>query len=200
MYMSFSVYLNSFDGTKIVAGNTNQIEYNFAFDFTPPHDGGYKVYMTFASQIFEHRTAGYTFEDIYVNVQLGATNSYTPQGLYTGTKNNSVLGVVRVANTNRTLQTQINPGTTTATANIPASSETTAYTLTTTEVTPVTFEFRPTRLTLFAGHNENPPVYLPSKPRQNQFLVSLATINGTLQNEPEFQNTDYGLILTFEAV
>jgi len=198
--MSFSVYLNSFEGTKIVAGNTNQIEYNFAFDATPPHEGGYNVYMTFASQIFDQRTALYTFQDIYVNAQLGAMNSYTPQGLYTGTKNNTVLGVVRPTNTNRTLQTQINPGTTTATANIPANSQTNAYTLTTSEVTPLTFDFRPTRLTLFAGHNENPPVYIKTKPRQNQFLVSLATINGTLQTEPEFLNTDYGIILTFEAV
>jgi hypothetical protein len=198
--MSFSVYLNSFEGTKIVAGNTNQIEYNFAFDFTPPHDGGYNVYMTFVSNFFEERVAGFTFGDIYVNAQLGAVNSYTPQGLYTGTKNNSVLGVVRIGNKNRSNQLQQNPGTTTATANIPANSETNAYTLTTTEVTPLTYEFNPSRLALFAGHNENPPVYLQRKPCQNQFLVSLATINGTLQIEPEFQNTDYGLILTFEAV
>ena len=50
--MSFSVYLNSVNGTQAVAGQVNQIQYNFDWRNTPAHEGGYKVYMSFASEQF----------------------------------------------------------------------------------------------------------------------------------------------------
>jgi len=206
--MSFSIDLNSVEGRKIVVGNTNQIEYNFAFDKTPEHKGAYKVYMTFCSQFFPTRVFGYFFKDIYVNVNLGVCNSYTPTGLYTGTKNNSVLGVVRVDRfedfvTQYNPATGIPPGPVAAnilTANFPANSATNAFTLTTTGVMPSTYSFQPANQTIYSGWTDNPPVYLTTKPTNNQFLVSLTNITGALQQEAEFQNTDYGLILTFEAV
>lgn len=206
--MSFSIYLNSTEGRKIVVGNTNQIEYNFAFDKTPEHKGGYNVTMTFCSQFFETRVFGFYFADIYVNVDLGACNSYTPIGLYTGTKNNSVLGVVRkdLLNTNVVQfnpATGIPPGPTLAniiTANFPANSATNAFTLTSSSVMPSSYDFSPHNMTIYSGYKDNPPVYLNTKPTNNQFLVSLTNITGALQTEIEFRNTDYGLILTFEAV
>ena len=206
--MSFSIYLNSVEGRKIVAGNTNQIEYNFAFDKTPEHKGGYKVSMTFCSQFFSTRVFSYVFKDIYVNVNLGVCNSYSPTGLYTGTKNNSVLGVVRVDRLEYFVfqynpATGIPPGPNLAnilTANYPANSATNAFTLSTSSVMPSGYTFCPANQTIYSGWTDNPPVYLTTKPTNNQFLVSLTNITGALQTEVEFQNTDYGLILTFEAV
>ena len=200
--------LNSVDGTKVVAGNTNQIIYNFAFDKTPEHKGGYKVYMTFCSKFFSTRVFSYHFQDIYVNADLGVRNSYTPIGLYTGTKNNSVLGVVRVDLLNpfviqRNPATGIPPGPSAAniiTALIPVNSSTLAYPLSSMSVMPSSYEFMPLSQTIYSGYNDNPPVYLNTKPTNNQFMVSLATIQGTLQQEAEFLNTDYSLLLTFEAI
>lgn len=199
-YMSFSVNLNSVDGTKIVAGRTNQIQYNFAFDKTPEHKGGYNVYMTFISQAFEERVFGFYFPAIYVNIDLGASSSSTPTPDFTGRRNNQVLGVIREKFLLNQLVRQINKGTTTATAVVPANSNTNAYTLTTTDITLATYDFSPQRLYIFAGYNENPPVYFETKPSNNQFLISLRNASGALQPEAEFLNTDYSVILTFEAV
>jgi hypothetical protein len=206
--MSFSIYLNSAEGRKIVAGFTNQIEYNFAFDKTPEHKGGYKVYMTFCSQFFSTRVFSYYFEEIYVNVDLGVCNSYTPVGLYTGTRNNRLLGIIRRDRledfvTQYNPATGIPPGPTLAniqTANFPANSATNAFTLTTTGVMPSGYNFAPANQTVYSGWKDNPPVYLTTKPTNNQFLVTLSDNTGALHYEPEFQNTDYGLILTFEAI
>lgn len=201
--MSFSVNLNSVEGTKVVAGRNNQIIYNFAFDKTPEHKGGYNVTLVFCSVFFQTRVFNYSFKDIYVNADLGAFNSYTPVGLYTGTTNNSVLGVVRVDNLNQ-LVLQVNPAPANTpniiTTPVPANSNTVAHTLTTTSVMPSTLDFVPINQTFACGYKHNPPVYLDNKPANNQFIITLTNITGALHTEPEFLNTDYSMILTFEAV
>jgi len=201
--MSFSVNLNSVDGTKVVAGRTAQIIYNFAFDKTPEHKGGYNVYMTFMSQFFEKRVFGYYFTEIYVNADLGVFNNYTPVGLYTGTRNNSVLGVVRVDIRNPSIL-QINPAVASnpniLTTPVPANSDTVGHTLTTTDVMPASIRFTPINQNVHSGWKDNPPIRLTTKPTNNQFTITLANITGALHFEPEFQNTDYNLLLTFEAI
>jgi hypothetical protein len=201
--MSFSVNLNSVDGTKVVAGKTNQITYNFAFDKTPEHKGGYKVYMVFCSQFFQTRVFDYYYKELYINVGLGAFNSYSPVGLYTGTKNNSLLGVVRV-DVRNPLILQVNPAPADKpnimTTAVPVNSNTVAHTLSTSSVMPATLSFTPINQTVYSGYNDNPPVILTTKPTNNQFIVTFTNIDGAIHTETEFINTDYSMILTFEAV
>jgi len=201
--MSFSISLSSVDGTKVVAGKTNQIIYNFAFDKIPEHKGGYKVNMSFCSQFFQTRVFNYYFSEVFVNAELGAYNSYTPVGLYTGTLNNSVLGVVRL-DVRNPIAFQVNPAPANnpnfITTPVPANSDTVAHTLTATDVMPTSIKFTPLSQIIYSGYRDNPPVYIPTKPSNNQFMITLTNNTGALHYEPEFENTDYGMILTFEAV
>jgi len=210
--MSFSVYLNSASGTR-VAGSLNQITYDFAFDKTPEHKGGYKVSMVFATNIWNVANFNWSFKTMYVNADLGTCDSYTPVGLYTGTKNNQVLGTVGlddpqpfVIQTNPTPNpdppappTQFVIGT----ASIPANSATDAYTETESIVSNATsYNFTPFNRANSAYYEDNLPIYLQTKPTKNQFNVTLTNANGTLHTD--FANAPnalyYSMILTFEAV
>ena len=208
--MSFTVCLNSIDGTQ-VAGNNNQVTYNFAFDKTPEHKGGYKVTMAFAGTTVQITNNPFiNFGKIYVNANLGAYNSYTPIGLYTGTRNNQVLGVINyepliTANTQYVNSSTSAPNVGTAT--IPNNADTTGFTKTETTVTPSNGNvFQPIYLYGNAKYSENPPIYLPTKPTNNQFTVSMTQNNGTLvpifflYQFPGGGTQHYSLIIHFEAV
>jgi hypothetical protein len=198
--MSFNISLNSVDGRQI-AGNNNQIEYNFAFDKTPEHKGGYKVSFAYASNYFDMNPFVPQYQDIYVDVNLGVTNSYTPRATFTGTQPNQFLGVVTSDRAKLpSTQIQINPPATTGVANIPVNSATDAYTLTEniTGNTESVYNFNPTRQTYDAGFTDNKPIYLPCKPTQNQFNVTLRRHDGTLFTSPTIQ--PYVLLISFEAV
>ena len=198
--MSFNICLNSVDGTQ-VAGSINQIEYNFAFDKTPEHKGGYKVSFAFSSLIQSFNAFLPQSEDIYVNVNLGVCNSYTSRATFTGTQNNQLLGVVQSGQVRHpSTQTQWNqPSPVTSVANIPANSGTNAYTLTTNSPIPAvgTFLFYPTNWQYDAYYTDNKPIYLPTKPTNNQFVVTLTKINGTLFT---LLTQNYSLLISFEAV
>jgi len=189
--------LNSVDGTRI-GGLLNQVVYNFAFDKTPEHKGGYKVYMTFASDTFSTPAFSYSFKDIYVNADLGIFNSYSPIGQYTGTKNNLVLGVVRVdiasgfvVQENRLGGVETTP--------VPVNSDTAIYTLTATNVTSAgAYQFVPINENVGSYYCDNPPVYLQSKPTNNQFTVRLTDLDGTLNTL--FTGSYYSMLLSFEAI
>ena len=196
--MSFNISLNSVDGRQI-AVNNNQIEYNFAFDKTPEHKGGYKVSFAYASNHFDMNPFNPQYQDIYVNVNLGVTTSYTPRANFTGTQVNQFLGVV-TANNQNSIQIQTNYPTSTGVANIPANSSTNAYTLTTDITAPEAsvFLFNPARQSYDARFTDNKPIYLPTKPTQNQFNVTLRRHDGTLFTAPPIQ--PYVLLISFEAV
>jgi hypothetical protein len=198
--MSFNVSLNSVDGTQIVGGVYNQIEYNFAFDKTPEHKGGYKVSFAFSSLVQAVNPFIAQSEDIYVNVNLGVCNSYTPRATFTGTQNNQLLGVVNAGQVRQqSIQTQVNIPTATGVASIPVNSATDAYTLTTNTTSPSAgvFYYFPINHSYDAFFTDNKPIYLTSKPTNNQFVVTLTKLDGTL-----FTNltTHYTLLISFEAV
>jgi hypothetical protein len=198
--MSFNISLNSVDGRQI-AGNNNQIEYNFAFDKTPEHKGGYKVSFAFASNFFDENPFTPQLQDIYVDVNLGVTTSYTPRATFTGTQVNQFLGVVTSdGKFFPSVQTQINPPATTGVANIPANSATDAYTLTTntTGLAESVYNYNPSKQSYDALFTDNKPIYLPTKPTQNQFNVTLRRHDGTLFTAPPIQ--PYVLLISFEAV
>ena len=198
--MSFNICLNSVDGTK-VAGNLNQVIYNFAFPNTPAHDGGYKVTMAFASNLYSTAAFNYVFKDIYVNANLGAFDNFTPIGSYTGTQNNQVLGVVRVKEGGELIVIQANPASLTGTASVPVNSGTAAYTLTTNTSSNVgTYDYSPRYQSIGAYYFENPPVYLRTKPTLNQFIITLANLDGTLNIQGGDYFTNYSLLINFEAV
>lgn len=203
--MSFSVYLNSASGTR-VAGSLNQVTYNFAFDKTPEHKGAYKVSMVFASNVWSVAAFFWSFKTMYVNVDIGACDSFTPVGLYTGTKNNQVLGSVGIdAEEPFVIQTNPTPNTNRiiGTASIPANSATTAFTETETIVTnDQGYNFIPINRAMGAYYEDNRPIHLNTKPTNNQFNVTLTNADGTLHTD--FANAGnafyYSIILTFEAV
>jgi len=198
--MSFNISLNSVDGRQI-AGNNNQIEYNFAFDKTPEHKGGYKVSFAYASNYFDMNPFVPEYQDIYVDVNLGVTNSYTPRANFTGTQVNQFLGVVQgQQNKQQSVQIQTNYPTMTGVASIPVNSATDAYTLTTDITAPSAsvFLFNPTKQSYDALFTDNKPIYLNTKPTQNQFNVTLRRHDGTLFTSPPIQ--PYVLLISFEAV
>lgn len=198
--MSFNISLNSVDGTQI-AGNNNQIEYNFAFDKTPEHKGGYKVSFAFASNYYDVNPFVAQLQDMYLDVNLGVTNSYTPRATFTGTQVNQFLGVITNDKAREpSVQVQYLTLTQTGVASIPANSATNAYTLTTNITTPAeaSYLFNPTKQVYDAFFTNNKPIYLPTKPTQNQFLATLRNHNGTLFTSPVVQ--PYVLLISFEAV
>ena len=204
--MSFSINLNSVDGTKVVAGITTQIIYNFDWSSTPKHSGGYRVGMTFCSQMFNTRTFDFSFNDIYANADLGIIDSYTPIDLYTGTQYNRLLGVVKfdkkfMARARQHISTWPQPTVSIiTTVAVPANSDTAAHTLDATTVRPDGLDYSPTSQTVYSSYKDNPPVYITSKPTNNQFMVSLLDYTGSLHSAPETANTDYSMIILFEAV
>lgn len=199
--MSFNISLNSVDGRIVVPGTRNQMEYNFAFDKTPEHKGGYKVSFAFASLLFDMNPFIPQYQDMYLDVNLGVTNSYTPRANFTGTQVNQFLGVI-TSDTPKypSIQTQLNPPQTTGVASIPAHSKTQAYTLTEniTGLAASVYNYNPTKQTYNASFTDNKPIYLPTKPTNNQFIVTLRKHDGTLFTSPPPQN--YTLLISFEAV
>lgn len=195
--MSFSVYLNSQNGTQ-VAGSMNQIQYNLDFANTPKHDGGYKVYMSFATEQQPYYSGSANFGVIRIQ-DLGVMDSYSPFTTFTATRQNHVMGLIRPSAPHMGLTTSIPSLTSTGTASIPDHSGTQAYTLTTTTVTSTGQVLTNNNAvqTIDARMCDNPPVYLQSKPRANQFTVRITTHDGVLYTQ---LTAHYSLILTFEAV
>jgi len=195
--MSFSVYLNSTNGTQ-VAGSQNQIQYNMDFTNTPKHDGAYKVYMSFASEQQPYFSGSANFGVIRIQ-DLGVIDSFSPFTTFTATRQNHVLGIIRPSQPHMGLTTTFPALTTTGTASIPANSGTTAYTLTTTTTTaPNQLLVNNTAVqTIDARMYDNPPVYLQSKPRNNQFTVRITNHDGVLYTQ---LTAHYSMVLTFEAV
>ena len=192
--MSFSVYLNSINGTQ-VAGAQSQVQYNFDFRNTPAHDGGYKVRMTFASEQQVYSSASLNFGR--VNINLGVLDSYTPINAFTSTRMNTVFGFIRGSAPQFSLTDSIPQVTATATANYPINSGTAAFTLTTSNVIPTYLVVRTAVQTLDARYEDNPPVYIQSKPTNNQFTVIITLHDGTLYTG---LTAHYGMLLTFEAI
>ena len=192
--MSFSIYINSVNGTQ-VAGAQNQIQYNFDFRNTPEHKGGYKVYMTFASEQQTYGTGSINFGR--VNIDLGVLNSYTPITASTATQYNTVIGFIRGSVPQFAAINTIPSYTETATTPVPVNSGTLAHTLTTTNVVP-TYVMNLTAVqTIDARSLDNPPIFLQSKPTNNQFTVKITFHDGTLYTA---LTAHYGMLLTFEAI
>jgi hypothetical protein len=165
------------------------------------HKGGYKVSFAFASLFFDMNPFVPQYQDMYLDVNLGVTTSYTPRANFTGTQVNRFLGVI-TSDTPKypSVQTQLNPPLTTGVASIPDNSKTDAYTLTNniTGLAESTYNFNPTKQTYNAVFTDNKPIYLPTKPTNNQFIVTLRRHDGMLFVNPPPQN--YTLLISFEAV
>jgi hypothetical protein len=207
--MSFSLLLNSKDGTRVISNSINQVTYNLDFNNTPKHSGAYYVYMTFVSSRFEMGAAVNSFKDMYVNANLGRFDAFTPVGLFTGTKNNQVLGVVKMINTDwqdrMVVATPSVPFV--GTAVIPNNAGTVGYTETENTVAPANgYQFHGRRFECGALYYENSPVHLSTKPTNNQFTVRLTNADGTLHTDFSAAPSTapggayYSMILTFEAI
>jgi hypothetical protein len=190
--MSFSIYINS--NNAITAGAMNLLDYNFDFRNTPEHKGGYKVYMTFASEQQTYGTGSINFGR--VNINLGVLDNYTPVAASTATRNNQVFGFIRGSVPQFAAINTIPSYTETSTTPVPVNSGTLAHTLTTTNVVP-TYVMNLTAVqTIDARYSENPPTYLQSKPTNNQFTVKITFHDGTAYTA---LTAHYGMLLTFEA-
>jgi len=196
--MSFSVYLNSVNGTQVVAGQNNQITYNFDFRNTPKHEGAYRVRMSFASEQQTYSSGNVNFGVVRILDLGGVLDSYSPQTSATTTRQNAIMGIIRGSAPSFAAVQTVPTYTMTGTANIPANSGTNAYTLTTSTVIPTYSILLPAVQTIDAKFQDNPPVYLQTKPTNNQFTVRITLHDGVLY--PSIGATHYGMILTFEAV
>jgi hypothetical protein len=192
--MSFSVYVNSVNGTQ-VAGAQSQIQYNFDWRNTPAHDGAYKVHMTFASEQQTYASGSVNFGR--VNVDLGVADSFTPVNTSTQTRNNQVLGFIRGSPPQFNSTNSIPSVTSTSSATIPNNAGTVGYVLTTTNIIPTYNVSLGGVQTIDARYSDNPPVYLQSKPTNNQFIVKITFHDGTLYT---VLTAHYGLLLTFIAI
>ena len=198
--MSFSVYLNSTNGTQVVAGQNNHITYNFDFRNTPAHEGSYKVYMSFASEQQTYGSGSVSFGVVRIADLGGIMDSYSPLSSATATRQNHVMGLIRPSVPHMGLTTTIPATTATGTAAVPVNSGTAAYTLTTTTTIPSYITTNNTAVqTIDARMADNPPVYLTCKPTNNQFSVRLTNHDGVLYTGLVATNP-YAMILTFEAV
>lgn len=193
--MSFSVYCNSLNGTQ-VAGSMNQIQYNFDWSSTPKHDGGYRVRMSFASEQQTYATGSINFGVVRIP-NLGIVNSYSPINSFTATTTNHVMGLIRGSPPNFAAIQTVAGYTATGTASIPINSGTAAYTLTTSTAVPAYNISLPGVQTIDAKFGDNPPVYVQSKPTNNQFIVKITLHDGVLY--PSL-TAHYAMILTFEAI
>lgn len=193
--MSFSVYLNSINGAQ-VSGAQNQIQYNFDFNNTPEHHGGYKVWMSFASETQTYNGTPPMFGRI--NIDLGVFDSYTPMSTYTATKNNQIFGLIRPSLPQSATNFNIPAVTSVGTTIIPVSTTVAAgYTQTISNVTPSSIVTNLGVQTVDARYGENPPIYLQSKPTNNLFTVKITLHDGVLYT---YLTAHYALILTFEAI
>jgi hypothetical protein len=194
--MSFSIYCNSLNGTQ-VAGNMNEIVYNFDYTNTPAHDGGYKVYMSFASEPQAYVSGSAIFGVIRIP-DLGVMDNFSPFTSFTATRQNHVMGIIRASEPHMGLQTSIPATTATGTTPVPINSGTVAHTLTTTTNIAT---YSTTNLlavqTIDARMHDNSPAFLQSKPRNNQFTVRITGHDGVLY--PTL-TAHYAMILAFEAV
>jgi len=168
--MSFSIYLNSTTGTEVVGGVRNQIVYNFDFTNTPKHDGGYKVYMSFASELQTYVPASAIFGVVRIP-DLGIVENYSPLVAFTGTRNNHVFGLIRPSQPLMDL--------TTSGTGTPIITTSTG------------------RQSIDADFYDNTPVFMPYKPVNNQFTVRITTHDNVLYT---YLTANYALILHFEAV
>jgi hypothetical protein len=192
--MSFSVYVNSINGTQ-VAGAQSQIQYNFDFKNTPEHKGGYKVYMTFASEQQTYSSGSVNFGR--VNIDLGVFDSYTPINSVTGTRQNTIFGFIRGSVPQFASTNSIPSYVVTGVASVPVNSGTAAYTLITTNTVPTYYINLAGVQTIDARYVDNPPLYIQSKPTNNQFTVKITFNDGTLYTP---LTAAYGMLLTFEAI
>jgi len=168
--MSFSLYLNSTNGTEVVGGVKNQIVYNVDFTNTPKHDGGYKITMSFASELQTYIPASAIFGVVRIT-DLGSLNNYSPLAAFTGTRNNHIFGLIRPSPPLMDL--------TTSGTGTPIITTSTG------------------RQSIDADFYDNPPVIMPYKPVNNQFVVRITTHDGALYT---YLTANYALILHFEAV
>lgn len=174
----------------------NQIQYNFDWRNTPKHDGGYRVRMTFASEQQLYASGSINFGVVRIP-NLAIVDSYSPITSFTATTTNHVMGLIRGSPPQFASIQTVPSYTTTGTANIPANSGTTAYTLTTSTVVPTYNIALPAVQTIDAKFQDNPPVYLQSKPTNNQFIVKITLHDGALY--PSL-TAHYSMLLTFEAI
>ena len=193
--MSFSVYLDSANGIQ-VSGAQSQILYNFDFNNTPKHDGAYKVWMSFASETQDYGGAPPMFG--CVNINLGVLKSYTPISNTTATRTNQMFGIIRPSLHEISNNIYIPGSSGTQTWNVPINSGTAAYTVSATSTAAAMTPFIQGKQTIDAKHGENPPVYLQSKPTNNQFIVKLTLRDGL--NLYSYLTTHYALVLHFEAI
>ena len=193
--MSFSVYLNSTNGTQVVAGQNNQIQYNFDWRNTPAHDGGYRVRMTFASE--QQAVAILSFGVIRIQ-DLGIVDSYSPFTVFTATRSNHVMGLIRPSAPQNQGVNTVPSITMVGTTVIPNNAGTVGYTETTNTVVPSYNVNLNAIQTIDAKYEDNPPVYMQSKPVNNQFTVKITNHDGVLYTG--LGATHYAMLLTFEPV
>lgn len=154
--------------------------------------------MTFASEQQPYFSGSANFGVVRIQ-DLGVIDSYSPFTTFTGTRFNHVMGIIRPSQPHMGLTTSIPALTSTGTASIPANSGTTAYTLTTTTTTATgqVLTNNTAVQTIDARMCDNPPVWLQSKPRNNQFTVRITNHDGVLYTQ---LTAHYSMVLTFEAV
>ena len=192
--MSFSVFLNSLDGTQI-NGAVNEIQYNFDWLSVPKHSGGYKVSMTFNSESQNYNNNLLNFG--LVNIDLGTSYSYSTQPNFTSTRNNQICGIIRTSDPHMNVTSVVPQVVSTSVTSIPANSGTTAYTETTTTTSPTYNITYSANYTIDALFGDNPPFYIQSTPRQNQFIVRLTYPDSSLY---DVVTVEYALVLSFEAI
>jgi len=196
--MSFSIYLNSVDGNQVNNNNNTQIEYNVDFSKTPSHDGAYKVSVTFESEYISFQTPIRATMFIYAN--LGCDTRYKTNAQYTSAMPTQQIGIARALLQRGTPVKQIVTAPVSTVTQIPANSNTTAYTNNSTITAPSagTYSFLPIIKATKCLYKDNQFFILKSKPTNNLILVELKKTNGTFFDLPP--PLDYTLVLTFEAI
>lgn len=194
--MSFSLYLNSVDGNQVT--NNQQIEYNVDFSKTPSHDGAYKVSVTYESDHFNWQTP--TRATMFIFANLGCDTVYKTKAQYTSATPTQLIGIVRARKQRSSMVTQVVTKPIPKVTQIPANSNTNAYTQNSTITSPSqgTIHFIPIRRATKCLYKDNQFFILKSKPTNNLILVELKRANGALFDllSPE----PYTLVLTFEAI
>lgn len=192
--MSFTVFLSSLDGTRI-NGLVNEIQYNFDWQSVPKHSGRYKVSMTFNSEAQNYNPTLTNYG--LVNIDLGTSYSYSTQPNYTSMRNNQICGIIRTSDPQTAVVSTVPQVVSSSVTSIPANSGTSAYTQTTTTTTPTYLISHGANYTVDSLYGDNPPFYIQTTPRQNQFIVRLTYPNTALY---DVLTVDYALVLTFEAI
>lgn len=89
--MSFSIILNSVNGTKIVNTTNNQVSYNFDFSIPSRHDGQYKLNYSFLS------VGGMTLtsDDIlYITLNISMSMNNFSASNTTGANKTQIIGLI----------------------------------------------------------------------------------------------------------